>query len=297
MNSKYKEIIREPFDILSSKLVEISFYKNFIENNTKAFIKNNSKQKEERKNLQTNDDFVSSCNYICYNPYNGRAISLGNKTDTIESRVQTIECHYDKQCQWLLVEAYENFERYLKNLYAHIGYIDNTFWSASDFGNISINEIKNQHIEWFQSKKIKNTNDILKQIRKNIPVIGNAENKNKLRKPLRLITIIIEQLRHIIVHNNGKLENKKEFIEKIIKEGGLFKNGKYDTIIYENIDKLFYGDVVRLKKVISKGNYSAGIPIEINYDGFSDLLSNLGSYVIVIQTEVEKYLDKKFTEH
>lgn len=295
MNTKNIEIIREPFNVFSAKLTDINFYKSFIESKVKDLKEKNLEQQKIKSNIQIDNYFIHSSNYTCYSPYDGIIRVLGNKADTVESRMQTIEYHYSKQCQWLLVEAYEDYERYLKNLYAYIGYIDNSFWRASDFGNISIDEIQGKDILWFRNHHNKKTNEILKQIRKKIPEIVNTEKitGNELRVPLNLTTIIIEQLRHLIVHSNGITENKREFIEKIIKKSGLFRNERYDPIIFENIDRFFDANTIKLKTIYSKKINTLGVKHEVKYDGFNDLLSKLGSHTLIIQQEVESYLINK----
>ena len=295
------KIIKKPFDTICKKLTNINFDEYFIQGIVKILKNRQLEQENIKKKLKLEHSWGQSSSFICRNPYTGESNILGYKQEN--SRSATIEYYYNKQRQWLLVEAYEEYERYIKSLYAIVGYIDNSFWRVCEFGNISMPEISTKNIDWFK-KRIERNNkgidSILKQIKKKLPNIEKKEKQekqNNLNPPLDLIMATMEHLRHIIVHNNGRTESKKEFIETIIKKLGLYNNGNYEEQIFNDLDRFFREDSIQLKQIYSQTKNSIGMNVIYGFDGFKILLSSLGSLLIIIQAEVELYLsDKKFID-
>ncbi len=91
------------------------------------------------------------------NAKTGDAIFYGFKELSIEDRYLHVLLHKNKQYQWLLAEAYEEFEDYIENAYAYYGSINNSFWPLRDYGNIFLSELKNKDFYWYveQARKEK----------------------------------------------------------------------------------------------------------------------------------------------
>gem|GEM_PF-6717883 len=131
----------------------------------------------------------------------------------------------NKQCQWLLVDAYELYEQFLYRAYAFVGFTDAKKWKCSDYGDVQLSEIDGKPYEWFLARvraTLKNKADeILKRMRALYPEFANLETKNAFDISLRFKTNFIEQLRHQIVHAGGYVADKEDFFNKIYKKSGL----------------------------------------------------------------------------
>jgi hypothetical protein len=62
-----------------------------------------------------------------YDAITGNVIFYDHKKLSIEDRYLHIFIHKNKQYQWLLAEAYEEYEDYLENIYAYYGKVNNAF--------------------------------------------------------------------------------------------------------------------------------------------------------------------------
>lgn len=196
------------------------------------------------------------------------------------------------------MEAYESFENYLNKLYANIGYIDNTFWPMRDYGNISISELKDKDINYFIEQTIKKKGrpeTILCQLRKKIASIKIYEERNTLNINFHFMINIISKIRHVIVHNNGFVKDRKLFIENILKSSGLYNNGKYDIENYQYV-KMFFGEnkyenMIALVEILDQENSSPSV--KVHFDRFNELISNLSSYVLLLNILVKGSLSQR----
>lgn len=157
---------------------------------------------------------------------------------------------YNRQVQWHLVSVYESFQKYMDEIYAILGYVDNASWIAKHFGDITIREIESKDLNWFRKKvntsgrRNISTENQIKQIRKYINVFHNCEiiDVGNNLKNLYFNFILISQLRHLIVHNDGLISEKENFQQRIFdKIKDLDKNFKKNRMKYTNNIELFFG--------------------------------------------------------
>lgn len=274
MKSYTEDFFQEPFNKFIKQIEQINFYKSLIDESVETKYKQLLEQKNMKPKSWTEDDFFTGAVGLSfYNPFNGEYEHLSVYERTINKDIKSLEYHYNKQYQWLLVEAYEAYEKFLSNLYAYTGYIDNSFWTMEDFGKISLNELTNKELHWFIERS-KKPNEILKQIRLKIPTLKDYEKDNRIGIDFKLHITLIEKLRHIIVHKSG--ETKKElFIEKMLKELGVYNNGNYNKEYDELINIYFKKDnnidTVVLLDIQNSNNY-------YRHDRFSPRLNDLISY-------------------
>lgn len=136
----------------------------------------------------------------------------------------------NKQCQWLLVDAYELFEKFLYNAYAYVGFSDPNQWRCSDFGDISTSEIDGKNYQWFLSRvrlAFKNrTDEILKRMRILYPEFAELEINNELKMPLKFSTAFTEKIRHHVVHAGGRLDSVELFLAELFSKTGISENSK-----------------------------------------------------------------------
>ena len=237
------------------------------------------------KNPQLKDVSSSLHNMSFYDAITGEIRFYNFKELNPKNRYLHVLLHKNKQYQWLLAEAYEEFEDFLEKIYAYKGYKDNDFWPLKDYGNIFISDIKTKDFKWFlerakQKKDIPHS--ILNHFRKRYPIIAKVENDNKLRVNLRLAVILIENLRHIIVHKNGIVSNKQDFVINTLKKSGLYNNGKYDEKNYHLITSFFgdkeYENLITLLEI----RVHPEIPLDIHVSLFNNLTGYLLAYAYLI---------------
>jgi len=194
------------------------------------------------ENIFSKDDFISIHNLFFRTAKNNMPYFFGNKKSSLEDMKIAVILHKNKQYHWLLAEAFEAFEDFIEEAYAFAGFKDKNFWPLSDYGNISLSELDEKDFEWFvfQAKKKRDRpQSILNHFRNKLPRLQLIEMDNDFGVNLRLAIVLIEQLRHQIVHVGGTVQDKGEFVEEVLKKSGLYNNGKFDTQHKDFIESFF----------------------------------------------------------
>lgn len=232
------------YDEYTEKISQIQLYQRTVKENTgrehAAIIKNAQKFLEEHPDKE---EFLSSIHNMHFcRADDGKIQIYGQKISDTKQRELNLILHKNKQYQWLLAEAYEEFEDFLEKVYAYVGCTDKALWPLKDFGNITLSELEGKDYNWFleQSKNKKNVpKSILNFFSNNIQPIKSIEQSNALKINLKLAVTLIEKLRHIIVHNGGVVGNRELFIDRVLKDAGLFNNGNYKQEYKEFIEQFF----------------------------------------------------------
>ncbi|MFA6196564.1 MAG: hypothetical protein WC656_07950 [Sulfurimonas sp.] len=283
--------------IFTDKLVEITNYKYFIDKVSNQTLESHLKQLDSFKNGDYGDtekygDTIGFNSMSSWNIMTDYPISVGHTSYSFEDLVKTTRLHHNKQYQWLLVEAYEAFEDYLSRLYAYVGYKDNTFWFAKDFGDISIDELKIKDLKWFENRvenKEKKPESIYIHFRKKMPLIELFEKNNPQNIDYKFKILLISKLRHQIVHTKGTISDIDKFTEKILKP---FSQEKQE-IKQEYKDDIFYF----LREEDSKYhvwlldyNYNEEKTSNTKYARLQEFLIELSAYATLLKEISTMYL-------
>jgi hypothetical protein len=235
-------------------------------------------------------------NFYFYGARDGCAKLLAYKSSSIDEKIKMTVLHKNKQYQWILAEAYEIYEDFLQNIYAYIGFNNNELWPLSDFGTVTLKELKDKNFEYFQ-KQAQNKKDIphsiLSKLRDILPNYTDIEIKNKLNKNIKLIIILIEKFRHIIVHRTGIIKDKKSFIESIIQKTGLLNNGKYDKDLYDYISGFFGKDEYENVIILLERQVMTELQIRVEIEPLNILINILSASVYAICEDVNKEIQRK----
>ena len=279
----------------TNKLVDINNYQSFVKDATKRSFNHYQEQIERTKELDIGD-MASANRLFSRDIENGDLLTLGGKNNSYDDLVQTVELHNNKQYQWLLVEAYEAFEDYINELYAYIGWKDNTFWVAKDFGNISIDELEEQDLEWFKKRvqaKQGTPESIYKQFRLKMKILKLLEKKNSQNIDYNFKIILIAKLRHIVVHNRGVIKDLDKFIETIFSEIGISQNGQ-NAEKYKSSILFYIGTTVDSENIVllleREHELVEGFPLMTYHDRLGNLIKELASYSILLRNLTQKYL-------
>lgn len=237
--------IKEILNLFYEKMTQIVLYQRAINNLMGIEINElieHSKFLDDNPQLKELD---ASLNNMFFNePFSGGPVFYGHKISSIDERINAACLHKNKQYQWLLAEAYEEFEDFLEAAYASAGYYDKSFWPSSEYGGIPIGEVSEKDWTWhLKQVRFKKglPNSIFTVFRTKFPEMSKIEKYNKLDFDLKFTFSLISQLRHHIVHTSGEVANKDIFIKKILDGVGLFNNGNPNKKFIEYINNFFGG--------------------------------------------------------
>jgi hypothetical protein len=206
--------------------------------------------------------------------------------------------HENRQYQWLLAEAYEEFENFLEKIYASVGSKTRSLWPAEDYGNVPVDNLDSITFEKCLNlvrakKRNKGIGFILTNIRRQIPHINRLERDNATEIDLKLSTAVIAQLRHHIVHTRGYVNDLNSFKRKALSEVGRTNNGKPDQSDINFINNFF-----RYKNDPS-WICLVRIPVEdgiFHFDILNNACNLLLSHAYLIAMKVDSYISSRIDQ-
>lgn len=150
----------------SERMAEIELFQRSTKDAAKEELKalhDYGKKMESRSEYK--EVSLSTHNMTFRNARFGQAHFYHHKSLSIEDCQQEVVFRKNRQYQWLLAEAYEEFEDYLHKVYAYYaycGFIDANFWPLSDYGNIKLSERDSLDFNWYveQSHKKKGGHEV-----------------------------------------------------------------------------------------------------------------------------------------
>lgn len=181
---------------------------------------------------------------------NNKLFQYEKTETTLKSLFEHLQYYHNKLYQWILSNAFEIYEDFLKKIAEYMREynfkLDNNDNSASRI----LKKLRNILVEYerLESNVIKETpkeilHELICQFGKPILSIDEIikKNKNKLFKKInnKFTLALIEEFRHIIVHNNGKIDDKNEFLKKLLINIGLYNNGNYNKDYEEYFNSYF----------------------------------------------------------
>jgi hypothetical protein len=130
----------------------------------------------------------------------------------------------NRQFQWMLVQAFEDYEDFIFNIFASLALDDATIWTGRAIcKNISLHDISKNGLSWYmgQPKNRKGqVKDKLNTLQAVLPRLKKIEDSNGLNVNLRVGISLVEKLRHLIVHNSGNTNDREFLIDEILKDAG-----------------------------------------------------------------------------
>jgi hypothetical protein len=262
------------------RLTDIALYQRAAKETAKKELKELNTFAMQLKEHIYPDDFGDSFDAMRFrDPITGESKRYGFRQSSLDDRVMQVILQKNKQYCWLLVEAYEEFEIFIKGIYAYIGKHNNASWLMHDFQNIQLSEISSKDFQWYVDCA-KNKKDIpqsiISRLRILYPEISTFETKNKLNIDLQFAIKTIERLRHIIVHRGGKVASKDEFIKDLLNRAGKWNNGRPDQSNKDFVENFFgTGDFSNTVMLLEMK-----IPHKIPLDIYIDLYGELSEYLV-----------------
>ena len=292
------DLFDKPFRALLEKFSAIEHYQRIVGNNTQKLLSDlaDTKKNLEQLDADTQALMGSSINaFYFYSPYDGTAIPYDSKRTSVDEAIQLTFLHKNKQYQWLLAEAYEGYEDCLEHMYASAGYTDIRFWPAKDYDSHEPAQAQAAGLEWFvnQAKRKRGIPaSILAQFRRELPSFVTWERQNLLHMDLRLSSVLIEKLRHIIVHKNGRTDQRAKMIEEILKQANHVGDKTLEPRSRAYVSSFFGTDdhdglvVLVERPVVQRG----GVNIAINR--VSNLMGEMLAHALIIRNELIQRFSK-----
>jgi hypothetical protein len=244
-----EDVIVEKYTKLKEHFAEINLLQRVVNN---AFKREFDILKEYEKN---NDpaSIISHDAFIFDNPFSGKLEKYAVRKTSLEALTKMTVWHKNNQYCWLVVNAYEKFEQFIRFAYEHL--------------------TQNKEIYF---------NKILYHFSNNYEHIKKKEKNNHFNVHLKVAVLMVEKLRHKIVHAQGVIENAEEFTEEIIKCSGVNNN--------KNEHKLFINQFIIENKVflleepiLDNGN------LQRHYDVYRHIVSYMFAYACLVVEATAKH--------
>lgn len=273
------------FKNYTDQVSQIYLYKRAVKESARKEFEGLVQYEAQLNNVASKDVFMSLHNLFFRTAMGETPYFFDFKESSLEDKKIAVILHKNKQYHWLLAEAYEAFEDFIEEAYAFAGYKDKNFWPLNDFGSVSLSELDGKDFEWFVSRakeKRDKPQSILSHFRDKFPQMQQREASNNLKVNLRLAIVLIENLRHLIVHRKGVALDKEKFIENVLKKSGLYNNGKFDIEHRKFIEKFFGSDAHINTISLLEIPTNPDIPIDTHIDVFELLGGYLLAYALLI---------------
>lgn len=226
-------------------MAEIAFMQGGVRSSTKNEMQrliNNQEAVEPQK--KDAPQIVSMHNFMFKDIKTGSRIFCDLRELTAEEAKHHLLLWKNKQYQWLLVEAYEAFEKLLVHIYALVGVSCLDFWPIKDRRDLPIEESPERLFPLYleRSKNKQNLpHSILTILRSKFPALSSIEINNYIGVNLRFAVALVANLRHQIVHTRGYAQSKNDFISKTAKKIGAYNNGMVSEQ-YSEYAEIFFGN-------------------------------------------------------
>lgn len=225
--------IDEIFEVFCNRVAEVELFRKVVKETTQkeiARFRELARADAESPLHEGLSHFMSSQRMSFCDPETAYLEPYGFNESRVEDRLQQLIRHQNRQYGWLLVEAYEEFEDFLRRTYAWLGKHDWRAWRLGEFGNIRYEELQSKPFDWYldavKSKFGRDPTAILDRLRDLDPDFASTEARNKCRRNLRLSIELIANLRHKVVHARAQVSDRSGFIEQVLKNSGAWCNGE-----------------------------------------------------------------------
>ena len=184
-----------------------------------------------------------------YRNWEGVNVWMGHRQASQEERLLRVSIHRNRQFQFLLSEAFEEFERFLKRFYAWACERDSSLWKRAFAKG---EDPSGMTFDWFAlNLQRRQPQAILTAIRAQAPLLGRYESANPVQTDYRLLAVLVEKLRHHIVHAGGCVVSREAFAADVLSSVGRSNNGK-----------LTDADLQIIYRYLGSGEYSQTIVLE-----------------------------------
>lgn len=261
----------QQFQRFKKVMIDINNYQSFTRSLSNKL--STYKQELEKNNIikkrsdMTENDWSSHINFSFKDYSTGQIKSLETSKFKIEDS-ERIELELiNRQYQFMLLNAFEAFESYLKS------------------ANIFLNKLENEN-GFSSTKFIVKLHKAIPALSLIIKIRSESDSSRFLTELDLFLTFgLIEQLRHQIAHTSGYAEDKPKFIDFWLRRIGSYRNGQIELEAMNILDYFFgvneYKNWICLTDVRDKEN-------AFRYDDrLGTLIEELTSYTIFIHAHIK----------
>ena len=148
-------------------------------------------------------------------PSTGSDLLVSQKSYQLNDELELSSLQKLKIYQWLLVDAYEVFEDFVVEAYAYCGLKGLSIWVQPDGWARDDKRDIEAYIKAPFKGKVRTPHRQLKAFRQGSQHFAKYETENRVGRNYRVVLVIIEKLRHAVVHFGGYCENLKSFQDKV----------------------------------------------------------------------------------
>ena len=263
MDTQYKEFL--------SNIAEVELLARQVKNSTdieyESMIKNHQSLTENGLNQHSS----SLHNMFFRSLSNGEPIFYYHMALDFDRLAKDLINRRNKHYLWLLVEAFEYFEDLVELMYAHIGHKEPSAWPSKETKDETPASLAIKPFEWFHQKSESNKrlSTKLECIRQRFPALAAIEKSNYFGIDFRFTICLIEMLRHIVVHNGGRVVDFHKFLARTFEQAGMANNGNYDPRKLQQINDF----------VVYDGSMHRIIMLEIQQQGTPFHIDRLGAII------------------
>lgn len=283
------------FDNLKEKFSSIQHYQRLVDKNSKNILT------ELEDNLAGSDELNgdwkeitghSYNNFYYTEPLSGKSVMYSHKKTSIAQEIDLVYIFKNKQYQWLLAEAYEEYEDFIENIYAHCGCIDLEFWHQ-EHKKLLNSSSKPEFPDFLKVSKHLGVRKILNRIRSIFVDLKKFERINPVHGHMGFYLALIEKIRHVVVHRNGVVADKNRFIIEVLHSCNVSGDGELEPIARQSIENYFGTGVFQNHILLleQRVGYETRMPMYINRQEYlANKLLSYGHLLVLKMTE--KFSDR-----
>lgn len=257
------------FDKFAARIFQISC----LQRSTRKLIHEEADSLLQMK--EAGGEYTSIEGFIYYRAADGAVRALKAREADVDQALLNCRFHKIKQYQWMLAEAYEALEDFLEESYAAGAMRTGSLWWLSDYGNVAPSDVDESNFQWLLERARRKKDrpfSIVERLRASSENFRRLEMEDATKANYRIALVLIEKLRHVIVHNNGYIDDLDAIVNKAVGQCG--KDARFKAHmkeIFESYLELHDGrPIVCLLEV----NVGKEDPIH-RFGGYNDSLGQL----------------------
>lgn len=209
------EYLANAFEVLATKINKLNQFKNVASEVFSAQHEEVVRVHEALPEWSLKRTEGSSYFLHYQSPSTGSDLLVPPKSYQIKDEIELNSLQKLKTYQWLLVDAYEVFEDFVEGAYAYCGLKGLSIWVQPDGWVRDDKKDIDAYIKAPFKGKVRTPHRQLKAFRQGSQHFAQYETENLNGRNYRVVLVIIEKLRHAIVHFGGYCEDLQSLQNKV----------------------------------------------------------------------------------
>lgn len=212
-----KDFLRNEFDTFASRLAQLHQHKAQVNKIYTEQHESIQKFHDQLPEWALEFQYGMKHTFHFRSPSSGEDLTHDSPALSLEDLLELNVLQKMKTYQWLLVEAYEAFEDFIERAYAYCGLAGIGIWvRPAKWTHEGSNDIK--HYLQLPTPKDRKPYAQLDAFRRASKHFERYESKNPTGANYRVILVLIEKLRHFIVHDGGYYNHAGTLAGKVQRE-------------------------------------------------------------------------------